>query len=98
MLYVSLGSRLRPKIFGHSAMGSAVLCIFNSRLALYFAGSGVNSVQVVLLCFVQAKTFVLGRHVLNGLIPVVVRAMSVLGFVVGVGSEFAVSDECGSDG
>ena len=44
-------------------MGSAVLFILKSRLLLYCAGSGVNSVQVVLsgfsvrlLCFVQANT------------------------------------------
>ena len=44
-------------------MGSAVLCIFRSRLLLYSAGSGVNRVQVVLsgfsmrsFCYVQAKT------------------------------------------
>ena len=45
-------------------MGSALLCIFRSRLLLYSVGSGVN-VQVVssgfsmrLFCFVQAKTSV----------------------------------------
>ena len=45
-------------------MGSAVLFILSSILLLYFAGSGVNRVQVVfsgfgvrLFCFVQAKTF-----------------------------------------
>ena len=44
-------------------MGSAVLFMLRSRLLLYSAGSGVNSVQVVLsgfsvrlLCYVQAKT------------------------------------------
>ena len=44
-------------------MGSALLCIFRSRLLVYSARSGVNSVQVVLsgfsmrlFCFVQAKT------------------------------------------
>ena len=42
-------------------MGSAVLFIWRSRLLLYYAGSGVNRVQVVLsgfsvrlFCFVQA--------------------------------------------
>ena len=45
-------------------MGSAVLFILRSRLLLYYAGSGVNRVQVVLsgfsvrlFCFVPAKTF-----------------------------------------
>ena len=49
---------------GCVAMGSALLCIFRSRLLVYSAGSGVNRVQVVLsgfsmrlFCFVQAKTF-----------------------------------------
>ena len=63
MLYVSCGFRVRPKILGCVAMGSAVLCIFNSRLVLYSARSGVNRLQVVLfgvmcrlLCFVEAKT------------------------------------------
>ena len=44
-------------------MGSALLFIVRSRLLIYFAGSGVNRVQVVLFgfskrlfCFVQAKT------------------------------------------
>ena len=63
VLYVSLGSKVRPRTFGCVAMRSAVLFIFRSRLLLYSAGSGVNSVQVVLcgfsvrlFCFVQAKT------------------------------------------
>ena len=58
------GSKVRPRIFGYVAMGSALLCILNSRLLVYSAGSGVNRVQVVLsgfsmrlFCFVQAKTF-----------------------------------------
>ena len=45
-------------------MGSTVLFILRYRLILYFAGSGVNGIQVFfsglsvrLLCFVQAKTF-----------------------------------------
>ena len=44
-------------------MGSALLFIVGSRLLVYSAGSGVNSLQVVLsgickrlFCFVQAKT------------------------------------------
>ena len=44
-------------------MGSALLCIFRSRLIVYSAGSGVKRVQVVLsgfsmrlFCFVQAKS------------------------------------------
>ena len=63
VLYVSFGSKVRPRIFGCVAMDNAVLFILRSRLLLYSAGSGVNRVQVVLsgfsvrlLCFVQAKT------------------------------------------
>ena len=55
--YVSFRSKVRPRTFGFVAMRSAVL--------LYSAGSGVNSVQVVLsgfreilFCFVQAKRYV----------------------------------------
>ena len=56
--------RLRPITFGCVAMGSALLCIFRSRLLVYSAGSGVNRVPVVLsgfsmrlFCFVHAKPF-----------------------------------------
>ena len=62
MLYVSLGSKIRPRTFGCVTMGSSVLIILRSRLLVYFAGSGVNRVHVALsgysvrlLCFVQAK-------------------------------------------
>ena len=64
VLYVSFGSKERPRIFGCVAMGSAVLFIYRSRLILYSVGSGVNRVQVVLsgfsvrlISFVQEKTF-----------------------------------------
>ena len=60
--YVSLWSKVRARTFGCVAMGSALLCIFRSRLLVYSTGSGVNRVQVVwsgfsmrLFCFVQAK-------------------------------------------
>ena len=63
VLYVSFGSKVRPRSFGCVAMGSALLFIVRSRLLVYSAGSGVNRVQVVLsgfskrlFCFVQAKT------------------------------------------
>ena len=62
-LYVSFGSKVRPRTFGCVAMRSAVFFNFMSRLLLYSAGSGVNRVQVALsgfnarlFCFVQAKT------------------------------------------
>ena len=63
VLYVSFGSKVRPRTFGFVAMGSALLFVVRSRLLVYSAGSGVNRVQVVLsgfskrlFCFVQAKT------------------------------------------
>ena len=64
LLYMSFGSKVRPRTFGCVAMGSAMLFILRSRLLLYYAGSGVNRVQVllsgfsvILFCFVQAKNF-----------------------------------------
>ena len=48
VLYVSLGSKVRPKTFGCVAMGSAVLFILRSKLLVYSAGSGVKSAS----CFV----------------------------------------------
>ena len=63
VLYVSVGSKVRPRTFGCVAMGSASLFIVRSRLLVYSAGYGVNRVQVVLsefcirlFCFDQAKT------------------------------------------
>ena len=63
MLYVSFGSKVRPRTFGCMAMGSALLFIVRSRFLVYSAWSGVNRVQVVLsgfsmrlFCFVWAKT------------------------------------------
>ena len=63
VLYVSFGSKVRPRNVGCVAMGSAVLFILRSTLLLYSAGPGVTKVQVVLsgfsvrlFCFVQAKT------------------------------------------
>ena len=37
LLYVSLGSKVRPRTFGCVAMGSAMLFILMSRLLLYSA-------------------------------------------------------------
>ena len=60
MLYVSFGSKVRPRTFGYVAMGSTLLFILRSRLNVYSAGSGVNRVlsgtKMRLFCFVQAKT------------------------------------------
>ena len=41
--------------FGCVAMGSALLCIFRSRLLIYAAWSGVNRVQVVLSIKIEAS-------------------------------------------
>ena len=65
VLYVSFGSKVRPKTFGCVAMGSDFLFIVRSRLLVYSAESGVNRVQVdlfglyeiVLLC--PGKNFML---------------------------------------
>ena len=63
VLYVSFGSKVRPRTFGCVAMRSAVLFIFRSRLLLYSAGYGVNRVQVVLSEFsVRLFCFVLSRQ------------------------------------
>ena len=48
MLYVSFGSKVRPRNFRCVAMDSGVLFILRSRLLLYSAGSGENRVQIVL--------------------------------------------------
>ena len=51
MLYVSCGSKIRPRTFGYVSMGNAVLFILRSRLLLYSSGYVVNGVQVLLLLF-----------------------------------------------
>ena len=47
LLYVKLGSRVGPSIFGLMFMGSVMLSICSSSCVLYFAGSGVKRVYVV---------------------------------------------------
>ena len=51
MLYMSFGSKVRPRTFGCVVMGSAVVFILRSRLLLSSAGSGVNRVKVILSGF-----------------------------------------------
>ena len=51
VLYISFGSKVKPRTFGCVAMRSAVLFIYRSRLLLSSAGSVVNRVQVVLSGF-----------------------------------------------
>ena len=60
VLYVSFGSKVRPRTFGCVAMGSALLFIVRSRLLVYSAGSGVNRVLVVLSGFLCTRTCVCG--------------------------------------
>ena len=57
VLYVSFGSKVRPRTFRCIDMGSALLCILRSRLLVYSVGSGVNRVQVVLSGFSMSKNF-----------------------------------------
>ena len=47
VLYVSFGSKVRPRIFGCVAMGSAVVFTLRSTLLVNSARSGMNRVQVV---------------------------------------------------
>ena len=59
VLYVSFGSKVRPRTFGCVAMGSALLFIVRSRLLVNSAGSGVNRVlfclDLVRGCFVLSR-------------------------------------------
>ena len=48
LLYVSLGSRVSPSIFGLMFMGSVMLSICSSSCVLYSAGSDVKRMHVVL--------------------------------------------------
>ena len=48
-LYVSLGSKVSPSIFGFIFLGSVVLFIYNSSCMLYSAGSGVKNVHLYCL-------------------------------------------------
>ena len=47
LLYVSLGSRVRPSIFGFLIMSSVLLLICRFSLVLYSEGSSVKRVHVV---------------------------------------------------
>ena len=63
VLYVSFGSKVRPRTFGCVVMGSALFCIFRTRLLVYSAGSGMTRVQVVLSGF-SMRLFYPGKHFL----------------------------------
>ena len=65
VLYVNCGSKVRPRTFGCVVMGSAVLFIV--RL-LYYAGSGVNRVQVVLSGFSVRLFCFIGMYFLAALV------------------------------
>ena len=51
VLYVSFGSKVRPRSFGCVTMGRALLFIVRFRLLVFSAGSAVNRVQIVLSGF-----------------------------------------------
>ena len=48
LMYMSLGSRVSPSIFGLMFMGSVMLSICSTSCVLYSAGFGVKRVHVVL--------------------------------------------------
>ena len=64
VLYVSFGSKVRPRTFGCVTMGSAVLFILRSRLLVYSVGSGVNRVQVVLSGFSVRLVWIVQANIL----------------------------------
>ena len=62
VLYVSCGSKVRPRTFGCVAMG--IVVYFRSRLLVYSAGYSVNRVKVVLSAF-RMNFFVLSMQKLS---------------------------------
>ena len=60
LLYVHLGSRVSPSIFGLMFMGSVMLYIYSSNYVLYSAGSDVKRVHVVLSMLVDIATHACG--------------------------------------
>ena len=78
VLYMSFGSKVRPRTFGYVVMGSAVLFILRTRMRLYFTGYGVNRVQVVLSGF-SVRLIVLSRQKLYvGMVECISRLNSCL--------------------
>ena len=77
VLYVSFGSKVRPRTFGCVAMGSA-LFIVRSRLLVYSAGSGVNRVQVVLSGFSKRLFFLSRQKLCVGMVVCISRLYSYL--------------------
>ena len=63
VMYVSFGSKVRPRTFGCVAMGTAVLFILRSILLLYSAGSGVNRVQVQDFPRLTRRTLLNSEHI-----------------------------------
>ena len=68
VVYVSFWSKGRPTTFGCVTMGIAVLFILSSRFLLYSAGSGVNSVQVVLSGFSFCLFVLSGQELYVGMV------------------------------
>ena len=62
VLYVSFGSKVRPRTLGCIAMGSALLFIVRSRLLVYSAGSGVNRECMLFYLNLVRRCFVLSRQ------------------------------------
>ena len=60
VLYVSFGSKVRPRTVECVAMGGAVLFILRYILLVYFTWSGVNRVQVILSGF-SVRLLLLGQ-------------------------------------
>ena len=72
LLYVSLGSRVSPSIFGLMFMGSVMLSICSTSCVLYSAGSCVKIVHVV---FVWAEDFIFNWRCVDVLFLNVVYAL-----------------------
>ena len=81
VLYVSFGSKVRPRTFGCVAMGSALLFIVRSRLLVNSAGSGVNRVQVVLSGF-SKRLFTMNLMIVPGMFVCSSFLISVCMFIV----------------
>ena len=55
VLYVSFGSKVRPRTFGCIAMGSALLFIVRSRLLVYSAECKLFCLDLIRGCFVLSR-------------------------------------------
>ena len=76
LLYVSLGSRVSPSIFGVMCIESVMLSICSGSCVLYSAGSGVNRVYVVLSGLGWRFCFVSGLYLFSSYLFSLVTGMS----------------------